>query len=114
MAGQLAEAIEDDRVAIILPVTLELLRATRDVRELDVQAERYDALRQLPLTRRVGARARRVQAELARRGYHRGPSPTDLVAAAAAEEAGAEVWHCDRHFELIGAVTGQPMLRVGR
>jgi len=27
--------------------------------------------------------------------------------------ADAELWHCDRHFELIAEVTGQPMRRVG-
>ena len=51
---------------------------------------------------------------LAERGYHRGPSVTDLLAAAAAEHAEAEVWHCDRHFELIAGVTGQPIRKVGR
>ena len=37
----------------------------------------------------------------------------DLLAAAAAESVDAELWHCDRHFELIEEVTGQPMRRVG-
>ena len=33
--------------------------------------------------------------------------------AAAAESVDAELWHCDRHFELIAEVTGQRMRRVG-
>ncbi len=61
----------------------------------------------------VERRAREVSLALSRRGYHRGPSPVDLLAAAAAESVGAELWHCDRHFELIAEVTGQPMRRVG-
>jgi predicted nucleic acid-binding protein len=110
----LAEAIEEDRVAIVLPILLELLRSAPDVRQLRLRAGRYGALRDLPLTPAVGARARAVQERLAERGYHRGPSPTDLLAAAAAESAGAELWHCDRHFELIAEATGQPVRRVGR
>jgi hypothetical protein len=95
------------------PIVLELLRSARDARKLREDAALYDALPQLPVTRRVGRRAREVQARLALRGYHRGPSPADLIAAAAAEAAGAELWHCDRHFDLIGEVTGQAMRRLG-
>jgi predicted nucleic acid-binding protein len=50
---------------------------------------------------------------LSRRGYQGGPSPVDLLTAAAAEAVGVEFWHCDRHFELIAEVTGQPMRRLG-
>ncbi len=32
---------------------------------------------------------------------------------AAAEAVDAELWHCDRHFELIAEVTGQPVRRLG-
>jgi predicted nucleic acid-binding protein len=110
----LAEAIEADEVVVVLPIVLELLRAARDVRHLRLRARRYGALREVQMTAAVGRRARAVQEALAERGYHRGPSPTDLAAAAAAESAGAELWHCDRHFELIGEVTGQPMRRLGR
>jgi predicted nucleic acid-binding protein len=114
VATGLAQAIDENRVAVVLPIVLELLRSATDVRQLRLRARRYDALRQLPLRPEIGARARVVQERLAERGYHRGPSPTDLVAAAAAELYGAELWHCDRHFELIAEVTGQPVRRVGR
>jgi predicted nucleic acid-binding protein len=114
VASVLSDAIEADEVATVLPIVLELLRAARDVRHLRVRARRYGALREIQLTPGVGSRARAVQEALAERGYHRGPSPTDLIAAAAAETAGAELWHCDRHYELIGEVTGQPMRRLGR
>jgi predicted nucleic acid-binding protein len=36
-----------------------------------------------------------------------------LLAAAAAAEVGIELWHCDRHFELIAELTDQPMRRLG-
>ena len=109
----LGDAIEEHRVVVIEPVILELLRGVRDAREVIRQARRYDALRKVPLGPRLERRARDVQVRLSWRGYHRGPSPLDLLAAAAAESVDAELWHCDRHFELIAEVTGQPMRRVG-
>ena len=98
---------------MVLPVALELLRSAPSAARLRLEARRLDALRQIEVTPFVARRARAVQLILAERGYNRGPSSTDLVAAAAAELSGAELWHCDRHYELIGEVTGQPMRRVG-
>lgn len=109
-----AEAIEANSVAMVLPVMLELLRSARDHAELLALAEEYEALHVIPLEPDLGERALAVQAALARRGYHRGPSPVDLLTAAAAESVGAELWHCDKHFELIAGVTGQPVRRLGR
>ena len=109
----LGDAIDERRMMMIEPVVLELLRGVRNAREFIRQARRYDALQKVPLTPVLEVRARDIQALLAWRGYHRGPSPVDLIAAAAAESVDAELWHCDRHFELIAEVTGQPMRRVG-
>lgn len=114
VARAVAQAIESRAAAIVAPIALELLRSARDSREYSELVAEYGRLYELPLTSRIGDRARRVQGLLVRRGYHRGLSAVDLLAAAAAESATAEVWHCDRHFELIGEVTGQPMRRVGR
>ncbi len=113
IAVALADAIEADEIVVIEPVVLELLRSARDARDLEVDAVRYGFLRTVPMSRRIERRARAVQARLARRGYHRGPSPVDLLVAAAAESVDAEVWHCDRHFELIAEVTRQPLRRLG-
>ena len=110
----LADAIDADEVAMIQPLALELLRSARDAEDYEELARDYDALRPVGLTRAMASRARDVQAALSQRGYHRGPSPTDLLIAAAAETVGAEVWHCDRDFELFAGVTGQPVRRVGR
>jgi predicted nucleic acid-binding protein len=114
VAAALAEALEANALTIVLPVTLELLRSARDRHELETLARELDALHQVEVTAEIGARARSVQAALAHRGHHRGPSPTDLVAAAAAEAVGAELWHCDRHPALIAELTEQPARRLGR
>jgi predicted nucleic acid-binding protein len=113
VALMLATAAQADVLATTPPVTLEILRAARSVSALRAEALRLDALRQVDLTREVGLRARLVQERLAARGYPRGPSPIDLLTAAAAESVDAELWHCDRHFELIADVTRQPVRRVG-
>ena len=113
VAALMAVALRGNRLAMVLPVALELLRSAPTARHLRQEARRLDSLHQIEVSASVSRRARAVQAALAERGYHRGVSPTDLVAAAAAESVDAELWHCDRHFELIAEVTGQPMRRVG-
>jgi len=114
VAVVIAGAIEANAVAVIAPIILELLRSAPDSRELEELAEELDMLHRVELSRAIEDRAREVLVALAARGYHRGPSPTDLLAAAAAEAVGAELWHRDRHFELIAGVTGQPERRLGR
>lgn len=99
---------------MVMPVMLELLRSARSHTELLELAEEYEALHQIPLGPALGKRARAVQVALAKRGYHRGPSPVDLLTAAAAESVGAELWHCDKDYELIAQFTGQPIRRLGR
>lgn len=54
-------------------------------------------------------RAVEVLELLAERGQHHAPSIPDLLIAATAELAGLSVLHFDKDFELIAAVTGQPM-----
>ena len=53
-----------------------------------------------------------VQLLLAREGHHRAPSIPDLIIAAVAELAGLTVLHLDKDFELIAALTGQPLERL--
>jgi predicted nucleic acid-binding protein len=110
----LSEAIEAESVVLVAPVLLELLRSARDRNEHRELAEEYEYLHFVEITAEVRRRAVDVQGALSAHGFHRGPSPTDLLAAAAAEAVGAEIWHCDRHFELIAEVTGQVVKRVGR
>ena len=114
VANAVIEAIESHSVAMPTSVLLELLRSARNARELTALADEYSELHQIQLTEAVGRRALAVQAALSGRGYHRAPSLADLLTAAAAESVGAELWHCDRDFELIAEATGQRLRRLGR
>ena len=60
-------------------------------------------------TRNTFARTREVQQHLAHVGglHHRSVKIADLVIAAAAEQAGATVWHYDEDFDRIAVITGQ-------
>ena len=58
---------------------------------------------------RAEARAREVQRELMSRGNHRAVAVPDLIVAAVAEVEGLTVLHHDGNFDLIAAITGQPM-----
>ncbi|MGL6278301.1 MAG: PIN domain-containing protein [Gaiella sp.] len=113
VAELLGDAIEADEIVLTCPVELELLRTARNAAELVVLREECATLRRVQVDPRVEERALRIQASSSWRGRHRGPSSVDLLAAAAAEEAGAELWHCDRHLDLTQHATGQPMRRVG-
>jgi predicted nucleic acid-binding protein len=57
-------------------------------------------------------RAVEVLALLADRGQHRAPSIPDLIVAATAELSGLTVLHLDEDFEIIAAITGQPLERL--
>jgi predicted nucleic acid-binding protein len=61
------------------------------------------------LTPAIEDRAFEVQMLLADRGQHRGPSIPDLLIAAIAEKAALTVLAVDKDFDLIAAVTGQPV-----
>ena len=61
------------------------------------------------LTPAMEDRAFQVQMLLADRGQHRAPSIPDLLIAACAEKAGLTVLAMDKDFDLIAAVTGQPV-----
>jgi predicted nucleic acid-binding protein len=65
------------------------------------------------LTPAIEDRAFQVQMLLADRGQHRGPSIPDLLIAATAEKAGLTVLAVDKDFELIAAITGQPIETLG-
>jgi predicted nucleic acid-binding protein len=57
-------------------------------------------------------RAVEVLTLLADRGQHRAPSIPDLIIAATAELAGLTILHLDKDFEIIAAITGQPLERL--
>lgn len=65
------------------------------------------------LTPAIEARAVEVQMLLADRGQHRAPSVPDLLIAATAELCRLSVLHVDKDFDLIAAITHQPIERLG-
>ena len=64
------------------------------------------------ITPAIEARAVEIQMLLADRGQHRAPSIPDLLIAATAELARLTVLHVDKDFELIAAITNQPIERL--
>lgn len=81
--------------------------ARRELREPPLSAMPVEYL-----TPTIEDRALEVQALLADRGQHRGPSIPDLLIAATAELAGLTVLHIDKDFDTIGALTGQHTERL--
>lgn len=64
------------------------------------------------ITPAIQARAVEIQMLLADRGQHRAPSIPDLLIAATAELARLTVLHVDTDFDLIAAITNQPVERL--
>jgi predicted nucleic acid-binding protein len=64
------------------------------------------------LTPAIEDRAFEIQMLLADRGQHRAPSIPDLLIAATAEKAGLTVLSVDKDFDLIAAITNQPVETV--
>jgi predicted nucleic acid-binding protein len=114
VASLIADANDAGALLMTGPLAIELLRVARNGDEFRRLRRLYGSLDFIPLSEAISRRARDVLAGLAERGWHRGPSVTDLLSAAAAERAGAVLWHCDKHFEQIAEITGQPVKRVGR
>jgi predicted nucleic acid-binding protein len=64
------------------------------------------------LTPAIEARAVEIQMLLSDRGQHRAPSIPDLLIAATAELSRLTVLHVDKDFDLIAAITHQPIERL--
>ena len=98
-------------IATCDPVVYELLFSERDHDGLVRRHEDLALLPQLPVGHRVWKRALAVFELLAPRGplHHRQIGILDLLIAAAAQQAAIPVLHYDHHFELIAAVTEQPV-----
>jgi predicted nucleic acid-binding protein len=65
------------------------------------------------MTPAIEARAVEIQMLLADLGQHRAPSIPDLLIAATAELSRLTVLHVDKDFDLIAAITDQPIERLG-
>ena len=90
------------------PIRLELLYSARGPADYVALSDDLSALPELPLDEVAVGRAEQIQASLASRSHHRGPTPADLYIAAVAELNDATLIHYDRHFDAIARVTGQP------
>jgi predicted nucleic acid-binding protein len=101
-------------LAVCDPVTLELLRGARNVRELNALRASLAVLPGCAVAPSAWTRAQDVLEGLAlhRGGRHRGVPPMDLLIAAVAQEHDLPVLHDDAHFDLIAQITGQPMIRL--
>jgi predicted nucleic acid-binding protein len=102
--------VSADNVAVTPVVRLEVLYSARSAEDYRAVDEALDGVVQVPCPEAAGARALDVQRALAEKGglHHRSVGLADLLIAAAAEVAGATVWHYDEDFDRIAEVTGQP------
>jgi hypothetical protein len=89
---------------VALPVAVAVLLALAANAGLPVSAMPVEYL-----TPAIEDRAVEVLTLLADGGQHRAPSVPDLIIAATAELAELVVLHCDKDFDLIASVTGQPV-----
>lgn len=109
VAGRWRAALDADEVVICDQVRLEILWSAHSAVDYDALAEELTHLQPIPTSSSAFARAVEVQHRLAHVGglHHRSVKIADLVIAAAAETAGAVVWHYDADYDRIAAVTGQ-------
>ena len=113
-AAEWAGRVERGLVRITTVTRLEVGYSARSGPELRAGL-RQPPMSSMPveyLTPTIEDRAVEVLALLADRGQHRSPSIPDLIIAATAELADLTVLHLDKDFEVIAAVTGQPMERL--
>ena len=102
------DLVQSGSLFVTSAVRLELLYSARGPSDYAVLADDLQGLPELPFDENSAQRAEQVQATLAGRSQHRGPTPIDLYVAAVAELHGAILIHYDRHFDAIARVTGQP------
>ena len=103
-AAELAEALEDGRVAACLPFLLEGGYSARSARDHDELLVDLLALPYYAIDEAVERRALDAQAQLARVGHHRLP-PVDLLVAALADRHQLGVLHYDHDYDLIAEKT---------
>lgn len=113
-AADWANRIERGLIRISTVTRLEIGFSARSGAAIRAAAER-PPLSAMPLeylTPAIEQRAVDVQYMLADQGQHRAPSVPDLLIAATAELTESTVLHVDKDFDLIAALTGQPVERL--
>ncbi len=100
-------------IAVCPVVELEFLYSARSLGD---RLQKQRLLRELftwvPMSESAYERAHEVQQALTERGAHRSAGAVDLLIAATAERARLIVLSDDKDFDVISAVTGQPVRRV--
>ena len=110
VAEVLSPLIEAGLVATCGVIEFELAWATRTCTEFDdIRADRDAGYEWLATHDEDWRRALEVQAALWRAGRMRSVGLPDLLVAAVAERERVAVLHYDADYELIAAVTGQPV-----
>jgi predicted nucleic acid-binding protein len=104
----LLDAVGRGDVAWCWPVRYELIVDARGPEGIAAVDRTLEGLREIPVDRAVQRgvlAAMRELAESGSHGAHRLPL-TDLTVAVAAQTAGVDVLHFDRHFERLGVLLG--------
>lgn len=110
VAAKLVPLVMAGAVSTCGVVELEILYSARTERDLlEIRKDRAIAYPRVAMSEADFARAEDVLALLAKRGHHRAVSLPDLLIAAVAERAGLTVLHYDADFEIVAAVTRQPV-----
>ena len=103
-ADEIADALEERRVAVCLPFLLEAGYSARDAGDHSELLEELPALPLLQIDEEVERRALDVQRQLALFGHHRLP-PVDLILAAIADRHEVGVLHYDSDYDILTSKT---------
>ena len=117
LQGQHREVWMDQMTAGVIAtcplVELEFLYSARSRADRTEKRRMLEAVfGRLPLSDGAWERADEVQRALTERGQHRSAGPVDLLIAATAEQQRLILLTDDKDFEVVAAVTGQPVRRV--
>jgi predicted nucleic acid-binding protein len=105
--GQWARALRGKQIATCSIVTLELLYSARDAEQLAAIEAEQALLREVPVAVSAQRAAIGSLRELAAGGPGRHRVPlADALIAAAAQDAGVDVLHYDRHYDRLAQVLG--------
>ena len=100
-------------IAVCPIVELEFLFSARSLADrLRKQQLLREIFTWIPMSDRAYERAEEVQQALTERGAHRSAGPVDLLVAATAERSGLVLLCDDQDYEVVSAVTGQPVRRI--
>jgi predicted nucleic acid-binding protein len=109
VANVLVPLLTAGQVAVSGILELEVLYSARTHRDLVATRAELRAYPRLPVGEDEFERAVAVMELLAQRGQHRSAGLPDLLQAAIAERHGVTLLHYDADFDLIAAVTKQPV-----